>query len=119
MRREPGGTRGGGEEKRISKYSMENILRDAGRKPVVFAFISYRCGHCKRLLPYLESLCQEMPDVIFKKVDVNTSNDLVQEFAIDGVPDIFLYKNGVLYNRITGANKDLLLSNLTELRHQN
>ncbi|KAM4051211.1 thioredoxin-like [Anomaloglossus baeobatrachus] len=103
-------------EKIQDKQSMENVFRDAGEKPVLFCFVSYTCPYCKRLLPYLELKCQEMPDVTFKIVDAKVSGDLLNEFGITGLPETLLFKKGVLCYRVSGANKDLLLSYLTEMR---
>ncbi|KAG8595250.1 hypothetical protein GDO81_001465 [Engystomops pustulosus] len=75
------------------KQSMERAWRDAGGKTVVIAFISYRCGYCKRFMPFLDSLCLKMPGVIFKKVDVNSSE----------------------YRRISGADNEQVMKTLLEL----
>ncbi|XP_056408104.1 thioredoxin-like [Hyla sarda] len=96
---------------------MERTMREAGGRPLVIAFISYRCPHCRRFLPILEALCQEMPDVIFKKVDVNASEELRDEYGIESVPDTYLFKNGILSNRIAGADKESLLNSLQFLRN--
>ncbi|XP_073408546.1 thioredoxin-like isoform X2 [Dendrobates tinctorius] len=79
------------------KYSMERVLKDAGEKPVVFSFISYSCPYCKSLLSVLE--------------------DLMNEFGITGVPHTFLFKNGVMCYEVIGANKDLLLKYLMEIKN--
>ncbi|XP_073408545.1 thioredoxin-like isoform X1 [Dendrobates tinctorius] len=99
------------------KYSMERVLKDAGEKPVVFSFISYSCPYCKSLLSVLEKLCQEMPSVIFKIVNAKVSGDLMNEFGITGVPHTFLFKNGVMCYEVIGANKDLLLKYLMEIKN--
>ncbi|XP_071982638.1 thioredoxin-like [Engystomops pustulosus] len=97
------------------KQSMERAWRDAGGKTVVIAFISYRCGYCKRFMPFLDSLCLKMPGVIFKKVDVNSSEDLRNEFEVTGVPETFIYANGGLYRRISGADNEQVMKTLLEL----
>ncbi|XP_077128012.1 thioredoxin-like [Ranitomeya variabilis] len=98
------------------KQSMERVLRDAGEKPVVFSFISYSCPYCKSLLSLLENLCQEMPGVIFKIVNAKVSGDLMNAFGITGVPHTFLFKNGIKLYEVIGANKDLLLKYLMEIK---
>ncbi|KAG9467043.1 hypothetical protein GDO78_015724, partial [Eleutherodactylus coqui] len=99
--------------------AIEKVLREAGGRPVVLACLSYRCKHCRNLMPFLEEKCQAMPDVIFKKMDVNASQDLAYEFGVTSVPICFLYLNGVLCYQVMGDNKALLMDNITELRNRN
>ncbi|XP_040276275.1 thioredoxin-like [Bufo bufo] len=98
-----------------NKRLLEGVLRGAGEKPVPISFISPKCGHCKRLMTFLESQQQKMPNVIFRIVDVDVSKDLMNEFGIDSVPVTFIFKNGVLRCKVIGANMELLLNNLMEM----
>ncbi|XP_075047746.1 thioredoxin-like [Mixophyes fleayi] len=98
---------------------LSRALGAAGQNPVVVVFFSYHCGHCQRFLPYVQTLCDQMSDVKFMKVDTNFSQDLAARYEVSAVPQIFLYRHRNLKYQIRGADKEQLLNKLAEMRKQN
>ncbi|XP_063776841.1 uncharacterized protein LOC134923511 isoform X2 [Pseudophryne corroboree] len=97
---------------------MVKAMEESDDKIVLVVFFSPYCGYCKRLMPYIEELCPQMPDIKFKKIDITTAKELLDSFDINGVPDIFFYNKRRPINRIIGPNKEMLLDKLTEVKNQ-
>ncbi|XP_053321829.1 thioredoxin-like [Spea bombifrons] len=97
---------------------LQDALRRAGRRLVVVAFTSGKCGPCRLTTPFLESLCPKMPDIIFIKIDVSDSEDFVERFQITGIPAFYFFRNGNVVYHFQGANTTFLGNKIEELRFQ-
>ncbi|GMM35524.1 hypothetical protein DASC09_028490 [Saccharomycopsis crataegensis] len=67
-------------------------------------FYATWCGPCKAVSPILEKLAVEYPNVQFRKVDVDESNEVAMEYGITAMPTFVLFKNNEPIGKITGAN---------------
>ncbi|XP_075066994.1 thioredoxin-like isoform X2 [Mixophyes fleayi] len=95
---------------------LEQELREAGRKLCVVAFTSGNCGPCRVTTPCLEDMSLEMPDVVFRKIDVKKNDEILEQFQITGVPAFFFFKNCQLLFKFQGGNTDFLKKKVQELR---
>ena len=91
---------------------MENVtaeqvkqLQLEGKKLLVDYWAEW-CGPCKALIPRLEVLSSQYPDVMFVKVNVDENTDSALELGIRSVPTIMIYNGEELVNRSVGANVD-------------
>lgn len=89
---------------------MENVnaekvkqLQDEGKKVLVDYWAKW-CGPCKSLIPRLESLESQYPDVTFVKVDVDENMDACLDLGIRSVPTVIIYNGTNLVDRSQGAN---------------
>jgi thioredoxin 1 len=71
---------------------------------VLIDFFATWCGPCKRIAPFFEKLADEYVGIIFLKVDVDESPDLVNEFDIQAMPTFVFLKNGQVVKRVEGAD---------------
>jgi thioredoxin 1 len=60
------------------------------------------CAPCKRLLPHLEKLSQERPDVKVCKVDIETSPQVATDHGIRSLPTVVLLVDGKEKDRFVG-----------------
>lgn len=82
-------------------------------KVTLVDFFSTWCGPCKRMHPILENLKVELGDKIrIIKVDVDKNEALAQQFAIQSVPTLLLFRKGEAIWRQSGA---MLLNELRAL----
>ncbi|OCU00911.1 thioredoxin [Xenopus laevis] len=95
---------------------LDCVLKKSGRKLVVVALSSKRCGYCKLTTPYLESLIQHMPDVVFIKADVSESQELLEKFKCTGLPAFHFFHNNNRVYFFQGANTEFLGKKIQELR---
>jgi thioredoxin len=91
---------------------MENVtsekvkqLQSEGKKVLVDYWAKW-CGPCKSLIPRLESIESQYPDVAFVKVDVDENMDSALDLGIRSVPTVIIYDGEKLISRSQGASAD-------------
>jgi thioredoxin 1 len=82
-----------------------NEIKGTGQ-PVLVDYFANWCGPCKALIPRLEKLEAEYPNVKFVKVNVDENMDHSVEMGIRSVPTVIFLKDGSEFNRSSGANGD-------------
>jgi thioredoxin 1 len=71
---------------------------------VVIDFFATWCGPCKKIAPAFEQLSTVYPSIIFLKVDVDESAELVDKYGVQAMPTFVFLKDGVVVKRIEGAD---------------
>ena len=80
-------------------------------QPTLVDFFATWCGPCKMMHPVLEQLKEELGDKIrILKLDVDKNEVLSQQFRIQSVPTLMLFKKGEVVWRQSGAMR------ITDLR---
>jgi hypothetical protein len=86
---------------------INNWQEDVLAQPLVLVdFWASWCAPCKKMIPVFERLEQEYPQLQVVKVDADARPDLVEEFEINSIPTMMLYKNGEHVWTFTGAKPD-------------
>jgi len=82
---------------------------------VLIDFTATWCVPCKKLMPTLEEISKELPNINFIKADIEAVPELAEEFNIDAVPTLVLLKGREEVSRQQGAlNKTALKDWLTK-----
>ena len=67
------------------------------------------CGPCKAIAPLLEELASELDSVAFYKLNIDDNKDTANEYGIQSIPTLILFKNGEMVEKIVGvAHKQTL-----------
>ena len=70
---------------------------------VIADFFGKTCGPCKMVARSLEEIDDEFPFIKIVKVDVDDCPKKSDEFHIEGIPDLFYYKDGKIISEDPGA----------------
>ena len=70
---------------------------------VVVNFASDRSSSCQIFEPEFAAIAQEYLDrVVFARVDVDSNDELIQRYSVDGIPTLLFFKQGQEIHRIKG-----------------
>lgn len=80
----------------------EEVLKSS--EPVLVDFHATWCGPCKAMAPALEQVAQEMKGKVkVVKVDVDQNPGITQQFRIQAMPTLMIFKDGKVANQHVGA----------------
>lgn len=88
----------------LINYEGQDFKKVIDRKGLVLVdFHATWCGPCKMLMPQLETLSEEQPQVPIVKVDIDLYKPLAKEtYGVTSVPTLVLFKDGVEVSRQSG-----------------
>lgn len=104
-------------ERRNMKNIEENDFNTTIQKnlPVLIEFGSEWCGPCKKMKPILEELEKELSgkvEIYF--LDISKFPVKAMEYEILSIPQILIFKNGALFERLIGEQNKENLKQLVE-----
>ena len=88
----------------MSQEEFEELMKPSKPRFTAIYFGATWCGPCKQLGPVLDQLAGEMAgSVQIAKVDVDSNPALAQQLGVNSIPALFLFKNGVVVDKMVGA----------------
>lgn len=72
-------------------------------KTVLLDFWASWCGPCQRVLPIVEEIALERPDIKVGKVNVDEQPELASKFGISSIPTLVVMKDRKIINQSSGA----------------
>jgi len=110
--------RGGGGSSAVpqlaTKAEFDQAMTDAGEKLVVVDFTATWCGPCQRIAPVFVKLAEEMPEVVFVKVDVDENDEVAAACGISCMPTFQFFKKGEKLDEMSGASEEKIREMLAE-----
>ena len=94
----------------LKNFSSEVLNSD---KPVLLDFWAPWCGPCRMVVPMVERIAEERPDIKVGKINVDEELELASRFGISSIPTLVVMKNGQVVRQATGARpKEQILAML-------
>src|SRR5437773_11696118 len=80
----------------------QEVLKSA--EPVVVDFFAEWCGPCKAMAPALEQVAAELKGKVkIVKLDVDQNPNITQQYRIQAMPTLMIFKNGQVAAQRVGA----------------
>ena len=93
----------------INKNNFQNEIMDS-EKTVLLDFWAPWCAPCRIVVPVIEEIAGERPDIKVGKINVDEQPELASKFGIMSIPTLVVMKNGKIVQQVSGARpKDAIL----------
>lgn len=96
----------------INKNNFQNEVLNSERK-VLLDFWAPWCGPCRMVVPIVEEIADERPDIKVGKINVDEEVELASQFGIMSIPTLVVIEKGKIVNQAMGARpKEAILGML-------
>ena len=86
----------------ISKENFQEEVVNSN-KPVLLDFWAPWCGPCRMVVPILEEIAQERPEIKGGKINVDEQPELARQFRVMNIPTLVMIKDGKITGQAMGA----------------
>ena len=86
----------------INKNNFQNEIMDS-EKTVLLDFWAPWCAPCRMVVPIIEEIAGERPDIKVGKINVDEQPELASKFGIMSIPTLVVMKNGKIVRQVSGA----------------
>ena len=96
----------------INKNNFQNEVLNSEKK-VLLDFWAPWCGPCRMVVPIVEEIADERPDIKVGKINVDEEVELASQFGIMSIPTLVVIENGKIVNQAMGGRpKEAILGML-------
>ncbi len=84
----------------VNNFDQEVLKSDI---PVLVDFWAPWCGPCQMVVPIVEEIAEENPDIKVVKVNVDENQELAMRYRVMSIPTLIVFKDGEIVARSMGA----------------
>ena len=98
----------------INKHNFyEEVIHSD--KPVLLDFWAPWCGPCRMVVPIVDEIAKERPDIKVVKINIDEEIELAQQYRVMTIPTLMVMKEGKILKQSAGAKrKSAILDMLPE-----
>ena len=86
----------------INKNNFQNEVMNSEKK-VLLDFWAPWCGPCRMVVPLVEEIARERPDIKVGKINVDENPELAIQFGVMSIPTLVVMENGRVLKEAQGA----------------
>ena len=96
----------------IDRDNFQAEIMNADQK-VLVDFWAPWCAPCRMVVPIIDQIAQERPDIKVAKINIDTQPDLASRFGVMSIPTLLVLEEGKIINKAVGARpKNAILAML-------
>ena len=96
----------------INKNNFQNEVLNSDKKALLDFWAPW-CGPCRMVVPIVEEIADERPDIKVGKINVDEEAELASQFGIMSIPTLVVIEKGKIVNQAMGARpKEAILGML-------
>lgn len=88
----------------VTKENFRQQVLEAD-KPVLVDFWAPWCVYCRRIAPAFDKIAGQQEDkLIFAKINIDEAPEIAEEYGIDTIPTLLMFKNGKVEGQIVAPD---------------
>lgn len=89
----------------VSAVTKDNFKQEVldHKGLVMIDFYADWCAPCKVTSPIIEELSEEIKDMKFVKLDVDSNSDIASQYSVFSIPTFMIFKDGKMVEQFIGA----------------
>lgn len=88
----------------VTKENFKQEILEAD-KPVIIDFWAPWCTYCRRIAPAFDKIAaQQENKLIFAKINIDETPEIAEEYGIDTIPTLLLFKHGEVAGAIVAPD---------------